>query len=290
MKYKNLDDEKIYEEKQSKALIFLYNTAVGRLLLKIVTQRWVSKIAACFMSSRLSKCTIKRYIKKHNINIKECEDKKYKSFNDFFTRKLKEINDVSKEHEFISTANSKTSYYNITNDLLLKVKNSTYSIEELIQDKELANEYKDGICLIYRLSPSNYHRYIFCDDGRQKLLKKINGKLHTVNPIVYDKYKVFSENCREVTQLDTNHFGKIIQIEVGALCIGKIVNHDVEKYNKCDEKGYFEYRGSTIIHLIKKDCVEINQQIIENSKQDIETLVDIGEIIGKKVKKHDKTN
>lgn len=290
MKYKYLDDEKIYEEEQSKALIFLYNTIVGRLLLKILTQRWVSKVVACIMNSKLSKCSIKGYIKKHNINIEKCENKEYKSFNDFFSRKLKEINDVSKDHKFISTANSKISYYNITNDLLLKVKNSIYSIEELIQDKELANEYKDGICLIYRLSPSNYHRYIFCDDGRQKLLKKINGRLHTVNPIVYDKYKVFSENCREVTQLDTNHFGKIIQIEVGALCIGKIVNYEIEKITKCDEKGYFEYGGSTIIHLIKKDCVEINQKIIENSKQNIETLVDIGEIIGKKVEKHDKTN
>ena len=282
MKYKYLDDEIIYDEKQCMALRFLYNTLCGRALLKVVTRKPVTKTAAVVMDSRISKVSINRFVKKHKINLEGCEEKKYKSFNDFFCRKLKTIDDTSDSEDFISTANSKISYYKISKELLINVKNSTYSIEELVKDKALAEEYRDGICLIYRLSPSNYHRYIYCDSGTQIRLKKIKGKFHTVNPIVYDRYKVFSENCREVTQLNTNHFGKIIQIEVGALCIGRIVNHDMLEYSKCAEKGYFEYGGSTIIHLIKKDVVDINEQIIENSKNNIETLVNIGDVIGKK--------
>lgn len=282
MKYRYLGDEIIYDEKQCLTLRFLYNTLCGRALLKIATRKLVTKASAVVMDSRLSKVTIKKYVKKHNINLEGCEEKKYKSFNDFFCRKLKRIDDKSGSEDFISTANSKISYFKISKDLLINVKNSTYSIEELVKDKELAEEYKDGICLVYRLSPSHYHRYIYCDSGTQIHLKKIKGKFHTVNPIVYERYKVFSENSREVTQLNTNHFGKIIQIEVGALCTGRIVNHDMLEYSKCTEKGYFEYGGSTIIHLIKKDCVDIDEQIIENSKEEIETLVNIGEVIGKK--------
>ena len=85
------------------------------------------------------------------------------------------------------------------------------------------NIIKVEYAIIYRLSPSDYHRYIFCDNGTQKHIRKINGKLHTVNPIVYDKYKVFTENYREITELDTENFGKILQVEVGALCVGKLL-------------------------------------------------------------------
>ena len=226
---------------------------------------------------------IKPFIKKHNIDITQFENEKNKSFNDFFTRKLKNTNFKSKKNDFISTANSKISCYEISEDLLINIKGSKYSIQELVKDNKIAKDYKKGTCLIYRLSPADYHRYIFCDNGTQKYIRSIKGKLHTVNPIVYDKYRVFLENYREVTELYTENFGKIIQIEVGALCVGKIVNYNLKKYNKYDEKGYFEFGGSTIIQLIKKDKIKINNQIIENSRNNIETFVNIGEIIGEKI-------
>ena len=282
MQYKYLNDKNTYCEKQPIMLRLLYNNVFGRIVLKVITLKGVSKFIGIILDSRISSLKTKRYIRKNKIDMSEFEDKKYKSFNEFFTRKKKDNNYKSNKNDFISTANSKISCYNISNDLLIHVKNTTYSIEELVQDKEISKEYKDGLCIIYRLSPSDYHRYIFCDNGTQKFIKRINGRLHTVNPIVYDKYKVFSENSREITKLDTENFGRIIQIEVGALCVGKIVNNDIEKYNKYDEKGYFEFGGSTIIQLIKKDSLSLNDEIMQNTKNDIETFVKIGEIIGKK--------
>lgn len=283
MKYKYFNDENIYMEKPSKVLTFLYNTIIGRCALKLLTLRIISKIVATFLNLRISTCMISSFVHKNNIDINKFEDKKYKSFNDFFKRKLKNINYKSEEEEFIATANSKVSSYEISNDLLINIKNSKYSIQELIKDVKISKEYEGGTCIIYRLSPAEYHRYIFCDDGTQKHMKSIDGKLHTVNPIIYDKYKVFSENYREVTELYTNNFGKIIQIEVGALCVGKIVNFETERINKYGEKGYFEFGGSTIIQLIQKDKIKINNQIIENSRNNIETLVNVGEIIGSKI-------
>ena len=286
MKYQYLNEKEIYDEKANSSLRFLYNTVIGRIVLKILTTHFVSKVAGAFFNSRLSTPMIKSYIKKYNIDISICEDKKYKSFNEFFKRNLKEgyLENKSKNSKdrFISTANSRITYYEISDDLLINVKNSIYSISELIQDDELAKEYEGGICLIYRLSPDNYHRYIFCDDGTQEYLKSIKGKLHTVNPIIYEKnkYKVYTENYREVSILDTEHFGKIIQIEVGAMCVGKIKNHkEIIEFKKYEEKGYFEFGGSTIIQLIKKYKVKINKQIVENSKNDIETYVSVGDVL-----------
>lgn len=283
MKYTNINDNKIIEEKENKSLFFLYKTFFGRLVLKLLTCKWISKIVGIFFNSIFSKFMINRYVKKYNIDLDLFEKDKYKSFNDFFTRKLKTININSTDSDFISTAESKILAYKINKSLIVNVKNSKYTIDELIKDTELANQYAGGLCIVYRLQPNNYHRYIFTDNGTQKKLKTIKGKLHTVNPISFEHYKVFSENTREVSLLYTKNFGNIIQIEVGALCVGKISNNNNITFNKYDEKGYFEFGGSTIIQLIEPNKINLNKKILNNTKNNIETLVEIGQIIGNKI-------
>ncbi len=158
-----------------------------------------------------------------------------------------------------------------------------YTLEELIKE-QVSPEYEGGTCIIYRLEPKDYHHYIFNDDGIILSNKKINGKLHTVNPIVYDKYKVFTENKREVTTMKTTHLDNIIQIEVGALCVGRIKNREVMQFERYEEKGYFEFGGSTIIQLFKKGIVDIDQEILNNTKEGIETQVTVGKVIGRVIK------
>lgn len=86
--------------------------------------------------------------------------------------------------------------------------------------------------------------------------------------------------------LDTNNFDKVIQVEVGAMGIGKIVNnHQEYKFKKGEEKGYFEFGGSTIVVLVKKDVIVIDEDIYNNSLENIETNVKYGERIG--IKKND---
>lgn len=281
MRYINFKDFEIKYEKDSAILKVLYNTYIGRIFLKVITKPIISKIIGNILSKKISVIFIKRYTKKHSIKFTEFEKDEYNSFNDFFTRKLKKIKQNSKEEEFISTAESKIMYYKISKDLIIDVKNTKYSIKELIKDEETAHEYNEGICLVYRLSPNNYHRYIFIDEGNIQKSKKIKGRLHTVNPISYDKYKVFSENYREVSILKTKNFDNIIQIEIGALGVGKISNNNILNFKKYEEKGFFEFGGSTIVQLIKKDKINIDTQIINNSRQNIETKVNIADIIGK---------
>lgn len=273
MKYYDLKNNKIIEEKEAKALNFLYNNFIGRVVLKIMTTKLIAKIYAKYMNSTLSKLKIKRFIKKNNINIDEYIETNYKSFNDFFMRKIRpEKRTIENGH--IAICDAKLSVYKIDDNLKLNIKNSIYTVEELIQ--ESANKFKGGYACVYRLSVDDYHHYIYPSDGEVVSNKKIKGKLHTVQPIALKKYKVFSENSREVTTLNTKDYGIISYIEVGAMLIGKIVNTENTTFKKGQEKGHFEFGGSTIIVLFQKDKIKINRKILYNTKKEIETIVKLG--------------
>lgn len=271
----------------NKGLSFLYNSVIGRILVKIMVSNFLlNKLIGWFLSRKISCLLIKPFIKKNKVNISDYDNIKYTSFNDFFIRKIKKGKRKIAQGNtiFIAPCDSKLTVYKINKDSLFKIKNSVYNVSSLINDEKLSNEYNDGYALIFRLSPDDYHRYCFVDDGVVKKNYKIKGKFHTVNPIVYDKFKVFKENTRECTIVDCSNFGKIVYIEVGALLVGKINNHkDIVNSRKGQEKGYFMFGGSTIILLIKSKEIVLDSDILKNSKNGYETLVKFGEKIGKKI-------
>ena len=272
----DLKNKRYIEKKDNKSLHILYDTVLGRVILKIAYKKKIANIYAKIMNSKVSRMKIKRFIKSNNINIDEYKEKKYNSFNDFFTRELKSSKRVI-DDGIIAVCDSKVSAYKINKNSKFKIKNSIYTVEELIQEKNKTN-YKYAI--IFRLDVDDYHHYVFPDDGKIIKTKNIEGILHTVQPISQKKYKVFIENSRCVTYLDCKNLGNVCYIEVGAMMIGKISNHKIKNFKKGDEKGYFEFGGSTIILLIEKD-IKINNIIIDNTKKDLETIVKLGNTIGK---------
>ena len=265
------------EDEQEKTLEFLYETYLGRLLLKLFVARPIfSKIRSNKQKSQRSQKEIKPFIEKYKIDMSEYNEN-YKTFNDFFIRSRK-IENHTKDNELVAIADSKLLIYPIDNNLKINVKHSIYSIEEILKEKIDISSYKNGYCMIFRLSVDDYHRYVFPDDGEYIKRYYIKGTLHTVRPIS-SKYKVYSRNAREVSILHTKHLGNVIQIEVGALLIGCIKNNNIEKFKKLDEKGYFEYGGSSIVLFVKNN-VQIDKDILEHSNKNIETKVKIGERIG----------
>lgn len=267
----------------NKGLLFLYNTRLGRIFLKLIfINSFVSKVVGWFMDTKLSCVMIKKFIKSNNIDMSEYEDKKYTSFNDFFTRKVKVEKRVfdDNKNSLSSPCDSFVTHYKITDDLLFNVKNSLYSLSSILDDDKLAKKYANGDLIIFRLTPSNYHRYHYFDDGKMLYNKKIKGKFHTVNPIVYDKYEVFKENTREYSVLKTKRFGKVIYMQVGALLVGKINNYNKKSFKMKEEAGYFSYGGSTCILIFEKDTIKINKNILNKSKKNIEVNVKYGEKIG----------
>ena len=273
--YYDLNTKKLIQEKESKSLKFFYSTILGRIILKIATTHLIANIYAIYMNSKLSKHKIKKFIKKNNINMDDYELVEYKSFNDFFMRNIKD-NKRTIETGLIALCDSKLSVYKINKDSNFKIKNSIYTIEELIGEKN--NKYK--YALIFRLCVDDYHHYVYPDDGKVLSQKYIKGKLHTVQPIALKKYKVFTENSRCVTFLNCKNLGNICYIEVGAMMIGKIVNEPVTSFKKGDEKGHFEFGGSTIVLLLEKE-IDINNIILDNTNNDIETIVKLGNNIGR---------
>lgn len=277
----NRDTKSLMEEKPANSLIFLYNTLCGRLILKLITAKVFSQIFGFFARSRLSTLFIPRFIAKNQIAMADYIKEDYHSFDAFFTRKIKQ------EKRPITTdlpavADSKLTVYPIEEKLLIKVKNSSYSLEELLKE-QLKAEFNGGYCLIFRLAVNDYHHYIYVDKGNTVKEYSIAGILHTVNPIAFAHYRVFSENQREVTLLNTENYGDVYTIEVGALNVGKINNRHCQSFSKGEEKGYFSFGGSTIILLFEKDKIIIDKDIAEASACEIETAVRLGEKIGQKV-------
>lgn len=261
-------------------LEFLYQTVIGRGLLKLIFSRRIfSKMAAIVQRSRRSVKRIPLFVEKHGIDMKEWEGIEFQSFDEFFTRK-RDYQSETKEDELMATADSKIFIYEIEDDLSLQIKNSQYTIEELTDDFLPLDSYRGGTCIVYRLAVDDYHRYAFLDDGTIGDTKEIQGILHTVRPIS-ENYKVFSRNHRICTLLHTKHFSDVIQIEVGAMLVGKIENHDVSEFSKLQEKGYFRYGGSTVVQLFEKDSVVIDEDILSKNAEGVEVKVSIGDKIGR---------
>lgn len=264
---------------------FLYRNFIGRLILKLLIRPCVSKLGGFYMNRKCSKGMIKKFVKKNNIDLSQYDMTNIKCYNDFFTRKIidgaRNINMES--NKLISPCDSKLQAFKINEESIFNIKDSYYKVEDLIQNKELAKEYINGYCLIFRLTVDDYHRYCYVDNGTKTKNTPIKGVLHTVNPIALERYNFYKTNSREYCILETENFGKIIQVEVGALMVGKISNHHQEyTFTKGEEKGMFLFGGSTIVLLVKEN-IKIDEDILFNTSNNDETVVRYGEAIGTKI-------
>ena len=267
------------------SLNFLYKTTCGRLFLKLLTTRAVSKVCGAFLDSRLSAFLIKGFVQKNSIAVEDYQTDGIKTFNQFFRRKIKDglrPFDINPK-KLCAPCDGLLSVWKIekSDGTVIPVKQSHYTVESLLQNKELASKYNGGLCLVLRLCVNHYHRYAYVDSGKKGRNIFIPGVLHTVRPIALETFPVFAQNCREYTVIESPVFGPLVQMEVGAMLVGRIVNHEQEaNVTRGDEKGFFEYGGSTIIVLVKKDKIKLRKELIENSLRSIETPVKMGEVIG----------
>ncbi len=269
-------------DSQERVLSFLYGTTAGRLLLKPLTAPWISRAAGSFLSCGLSRPLIKPFIKKNNIDMEQFEDITYPNYNEFFSRKIRpgaRTVDMEASH-LISPADSKLTVLPVTKEGRFTLKHTEYTLTSLLRDEKLAAEFEGGSVLIFRLTVDDYHRYCYIADGEQLYSKRIQGVLHTVNPIANDHYPIYKENCREYCLLRSDVFGDMVMMEVGALLVGKIVNHHEKgPVLRGQEKGYFQFGGSTVVLLIKANTIRIDSDILQNSAEGIETVVKYGEKI-----------
>lgn len=286
---KNYEIEKVLGENYIK---WTYESPIGKGLLNIFLKRKIfSKIYGFFCDSKLSVKKIDNVINEYDIDMNESikQSKDFKNFNDFFTRELHPSSrPFSKNsNDFISPGDGRLfAFENINLENIVQVKGFTYSLKELINDDSIADKYENGTCLILRLCPVDYHRFHFVDNGLISSTTKIKGDYYSVNPIALsDIKKLFCKNKREWSILKSDNFGDILYVEVGATCVGTIMQtyKPNTKVSKGDEKGYFKFGGSTVILFLEKNKVKIDDDILSETKKNIETKVKMGETIGLKL-------
>lgn len=279
---------KITEEHsfQDRFLEGLYGRMIGRILLRPLVSPAVSRLGGRILDSKISRVLIPPFIRSHSIHMADYERRKYASYNDFFKRKLvsgarsvETLPDI-----FVSPCDSRLSVYKINDRRVFSVKHTLYTAESLLKNRKLAEAYAGGYVWLFRLSVDDYHRYIYIDRGRVSKNYRIPGVFHTVNPAANDHFPIYKENTREYCIQKTQNFGTVLQMEVGALLVGKIENRPGERaVQRGEEKGNFAFGGSTVILMTQKGKVRPDEDILKNSERGIETKVRLGEQVGMKV-------
>ena len=266
------------------ALEFLYRTVPGRALLRVLVCRPVSRLCGKALETGASRALIPGFIRRAGIDVSEYDLSDIHCFNDFFCRPVKTgRRPVAMEPDaLIAPCDGRVSVVPLEGDRAFPVKQSCWTVGALLRDNGLAEEFRDGICLVFRLQVDDYHRYCYFDSGEKHPGVFIPGKLHTVRPIALEGIPVFAENCREYTVIDTDSFGRAIQAEIGAMLVGRIVNvlPGAGRVTRGEEKGRFEYGGSTVLVLLRKGAASLREDILTASARGEEFPVRMGERIG----------
>ena len=282
---KSLEYEVVFERR---FMEFFYGTGLGVWICEhLLKKLWFSRCYGRVKHHANSKASIAPFVERYAINTDEILQplEEYASFNEFFIRELVDGArpiDNTPGH-LISPADGRVIHYPITNSTVIPVKGAHFDIAALLDDAALATQYNGGDCFIIRLAPVDYHRYGYIDSGKHDKHSRVNGFLHSVSPYALQRnLKVFTENQRELCVLHTDNFGTVIQVEVGALVVGRIVQHQPEggRFERGEQKGYFEFGGSTVILLFEPAIVVPDKDILDYSRDGIETIVKYGSKIG----------
>lgn len=236
-----------------------------------------------------TKKNILHFTLKFGIKVDECEKNlgEYKSFNDFFTRKLRVGSrpSVPGDDVCIIPADARYLVYpSIDFSKKFIVKGQGFSLSTFLDNPILAKQYDEGSLVVARLAPVDYHRFHFPCDCIPEEPYAINGKLLSVHPMSLNIKSYFLENKRVVTRLKTQYFGDILFIEIGALNVGSIKQTFIpgRPYKKGDEKGYFGLGASALVLLFEKGKICFDEDLKQFSKIGLEALCLLGQSLGRK--------
>lgn len=286
---KQLETEQVYGEA---AVKWLYTQSSGQKLSDgFLSSKLLSQVYGVYQSSALSRRKIQPFIRDFKIPMGEYLDENYSSFNDFFIRRFRPGIRPFEEKSNLMPAFAEARYLGFSEilpDQIFPVKGKFLSESALLGETEWSQTFARGPLLLARLCPVDYHRFHFPDHGRVLAHFRVEGRLHSVNPIALQyRSEIFATNERQITILETEHFGKLAYIEVGAMCVGKIVQSEWEKqwkknstayFRRGEEKGYFLFGGSTVIILGEPKRWRPTQDLLDqtlNYKR--ETLVKLGQ-------------
>lgn len=225
------------------------------------------------------------FINFHQLDMSEVllQTSDFKSFNEFFYRKLKPdarpCSAADRPEIVVSPADCRSVVFNqITEAQRIWVKGREFSVERLLGNAypEDAKRYVGGAMGIFRLAPQDYHRFHIPVDGTMLEPKLIDGEYYTVNPMaIRSALDVYGENVRVVVPIDSPKHGRVMVICVGAMMVGStvITRKTGEQVKRAEELGYFKFGGSTLLLLFEPGKMMFDDDLVDNSNGALETLV-----------------
>lgn len=267
-------------------LRWAYEHPLGELAVQVLVKRalfsqWYGKR----MSHPNSRMLIDNFIKQYGINVDEMllPPPEYEHFNAFFARKLKqEARPIAKNKDAVIFPADGRHFVipDLSSNDGIFVKGTKFDIHSLLEDDELAARFTNGAMLISRLCPVDYHRFHFPWDGVPDEPKLINGSLYSVSPIALRRRpSLLWENKRYLTRLKTNDLGEVLILDVGATCVGTVVNtfSPGKAVTKGEEKGYFLFGGSCVITIFESNRICFADDLLEQCANRREVYARMGD-------------
>ena len=282
-----IEKEKVYGERW---LRLIYGHPLGNIFLWAGIKRaWFSTWYGIKMSQKESAKKIRPFIEKFELDENEfsTDPDSFKSFNDFFSRKLIDSArpiETDPEAAVFPADGRHLGFQKISAIDRVFVKGQTFNLPELFQSEELAEPYKNGSIVISRLCPVDYHRFHFPVAGKTSTSSLLNGSLFSVNPIALrKKISVFWQNKRFLSFIESKSFGTVAQFLVGATCVGTVTltSKSSSRVEKGEEHGFFSFGGSCVITLFQNGQVELSEDLKNTSSKGMELYAKMGEEMGK---------
>ena len=277
----NLEQERICPERLMR--LIYENPVGGASLLWLVKRKAVSRLYGLYCRTPLSAKGIPKFIEKYNIDMEGCNGR-YKNFAQFFAREKENVLFPEDSTTLGSPCEGLVSVFpDIEQGQVIAAKGASFSLEELFADYGLAKEYEGGTMISIRLTPANYHRMHFFDNGTVTDTRMIKGDLYSVSPLALRRVvRLYCRNKRAIIKFSTENFGDVVLVEVGATFVGSIV-HCFTK-GQAVERGqvasYFKPGGSLVLMFLKKGKFVPSAELAHRTIEGYETKMPIGEPLG----------
>ncbi len=269
----------------------IYGHPLGKLSLHAVVKRGLfSKLYGWAMDRPSSARRIAPFIKTFGLNpaeFAEADLSAYRTFNDFFYRKLKPSTrpvDPRPEMAVLPADGRHLGFQDASRVKGIFAKGQTFDIPALVADRALGERYAQGTVVCSRLCPVDYHRFHFPVAGVPGEPVLAQGQLYSVNPIALRRHASYLwQNKRQRVTIDAGAFGLVTMVSVGATNVGTII----ETYQpgravaKGDEKGYFRFGGSFVATLFEPGRIKLEADLIQAGETATELYAKIGSPLGR---------
>lgn len=270
-------------------LRWLYNSRPGGLVEQLLVGTPLpSRAWAAFHRSRWSRRRIRGFVDRMGIDMSESargvDD--FGSFHEFFVRSLRAgSRPITADPEVcVAPVDGKVlAYPCVEPDRSFRVKRASFRLGALLRDPELAATFAGGSMAVCRLGLSDYHHFHFPDSGTPGPSRTIPGRYHAGGPYAERTLvPFFAENRRMVTVLESDHFGRVGMVEVGALTVGSIQQRfrPGARVVKGEAKGFFELGGSTVVLLFGPGAIALDPELCDLTARDVESFVRMGRPLG----------